>query len=772
MGKRLNSSNNFIPAFTFSKYRLHLSALLLIFSIQSFGQVSQQLTPEIQAYLFHIVRKSPILQNNVGTAFEYSGPLVKLPDNSINYDSIDKILTVSPNLLIIRTDVLAKSPKGILTEACNKTAMYEICRQIQKYSDGESVSSLPLLDRYFTLFFDQLPNELKRGKLYEQLLNPLESPILLTNISLNERLFNLQIKGFTKGSDNKLIIDAQGKAINQAIEERTRSLFQLLGGSSNLFKSMLMAAGDGSFTEGMLQERDKDENGSFNKGLPRAIGLFPYEVDIEKDKKNLRTKRITSKDLWTIGNQKQTQVHFDVWGYNSTNQTTVIVEKGGRQYPLFGSQTTRFLTPDSTFSKGSTFMKVLNDLNDVTYKELKEELEGKNGLNQQVIQAQKQLGEIETIINQKEGDLGELYKEDYRTKNRAKRKELKQRKYDDPSLALKPKTKARKKAKNKHQSDLVELYAGYDETLALVESLITERDELAKEFNHRDKIYKRYIQLLGEHWMPFTELNGLYTFEDGTTFDIFTQDLTFPPSDSSELVEVRLLSIPEDYEGESSDEIMMHLSMVDVRPFFDADFEINFEDVFEPDAYKFEGRIFTEKDTAFFKKLFESYSKNPLPIELKLDGIGIGMWKDSAIVRDQEQHERSSYPGNTTEEKQLSRATWDFKSLRHAGLQIKINRSLIIHIESSTDPVISNLASTVLPIESLLKNNDISKNELLSVLRTRSILIQTKNELIASCPRYLSTQKAKKFIDQLEESVAQSKYYIGNKVIKIPKIKE
>jgi len=290
MGKRLNSSNNFINTLTVSKFRLHLSALLLVFCAQGFGQVSQQLTPEIQAYLFHIVRKSPILENNVGSAFEYSGPLVKLPDNSINFDSIDKILTVSPNLLIIRTDVLAKSPKGILTEACNKTAMYEMCRQIQKYSDGEAITSLPLLDRYFTLFFDQLPNELKRGKLYEQLLNPLESPILLTNFSLNERLFNLQIKGFTKGSENKLIIDAQGKAINQAIEERTRSLFQLLGGSSNLFKSMLLAAGDGSYTEGMLQERDKDENGSFNKGLPRAIGLFPYEVDVEKDKKTLRTK--------------------------------------------------------------------------------------------------------------------------------------------------------------------------------------------------------------------------------------------------------------------------------------------------------------------------------------------------------------------------------------------------------------------------------------------------------------------------------------------------
>ena len=127
-------------------------------------------------------------------------------------------------------------------------------------------------------------------------------------------------------------------------------------------------------------------------------------------------------------------------------------------------------------------MKVLNDLNDVTYKELKEQLEGKNGLNQQVSQMQQQLGEIETLINQKEGDLGELYKEDYRTKNRAKRKELKQRKNDDPNLALKPKTKARKKAKNKRQTGLIELYAGYDETLEALDVLIEERNEVAKEF--------------------------------------------------------------------------------------------------------------------------------------------------------------------------------------------------------------------------------------------------------------------------------------------------
>jgi hypothetical protein len=61
---------------------------------------------------------------------------------------------------------------------------------------------------------------------------------------------------------------------------------------------------------------------------------------------------------------------------------------------------------------------------------------------------------------------------------------------------------------------------------------------------------------------------------------------------------------------------------------------------------------------------------------------------------------------------------------------------------------------------------------LLSILRTRSILLKAKNELVAICPTYLNTQLAKKFIDQLENAYNHSKYRVGNKLIKLPKIKD
>jgi len=741
----------------------------------TFGQAAREWTPEVKAYLFHTVRKSPILERNIGKAFEYSGPLVLLENGQINYDSVDKILTIEPNYLVIRQELLGRCSKGILTEACNKTALYEMCRQISDYTSGEALKSLPLLSRYFSCVFEALPDEYQRGKNYDFLLNNYVSPLLLTNVSFNERLYFAQTEGGFKAVDCKKLFEAQEKAVNKVISERTKQLFFSLGGRSNRFESFLMAAGDGSYTEGLLRERDRDEYGEWNKGLPKAIGLFPYEVMLRGERNSeLKTLRTSEKSITTYGNQQNTEVHFDVWGYNTLNQTTVIVEKGKRQYPLFGSESTRFLTPDSSFSKGITFMKILNDLYQATFLDLKEQLYGKEGLEPQLLAAQRSLGEIELAINQKEGELGELYKDDYRTRNRmkrAERKRLKEVKLGHEKDA-KPTTKARKKAKNKKQWDLIELYGAYDETGALIDDLTNSYNELAEHYHSYATLYTKYKSLLGSAWQPFTVREGLYTFSDGTTFDIYTQNLTFPPNDSAELVQVRLLSIPEDFEGNKSDEIMMHVSMVDAEPFYDADFEIRFQDVFPSDAYQFSGIIFSLQDSAFFETLFKEFKKNTLPIEFLLEGEGIGKWTDSMLSRDPLQIEMTEYPGNTAAEKREARESKAFKSLRQSRLHIKIKHSIQIHISSTTDPVVSNVNAAFFPVEALIKNHQISRNEMLSILRTRALLLQLKKELVANCAKYLSSTDAKRFIEELEKAFAKSKYTVGNKQIKLPKLKD
>jgi len=145
-------------------FRFAIFVLVQFITFSFVAQLNQDITPDIRAYLFHVVRKSPILERNIGKAFEYKGPLVYLPDKTINYDSIEKILINNPQYLVIRTDEMAKCPKGVLVEVSNKTAIQEMCRQIQRYSKGEETSALPLLDQYFSIVFNTVPNEFLRGK--------------------------------------------------------------------------------------------------------------------------------------------------------------------------------------------------------------------------------------------------------------------------------------------------------------------------------------------------------------------------------------------------------------------------------------------------------------------------------------------------------------------------------------------------------------------------------------------------------------------------------
>ena len=104
----------------------YIFTFCLLFSFTLQAQNYQLLTPEERAYLFHIVKKSPILENNIGRFFEYKGPEVLLSNGSINYDSIEEYMINNPEMLLIREDEIAKSPKGLLAEAANKIAVLGI----------------------------------------------------------------------------------------------------------------------------------------------------------------------------------------------------------------------------------------------------------------------------------------------------------------------------------------------------------------------------------------------------------------------------------------------------------------------------------------------------------------------------------------------------------------------------------------------------------------------------------------------------------------------
>ena len=103
---------------------------LFFCSITVFGQDHVSINPEERAYLFHIVKKSPILDQNIGRYFEYQGELIKFPNGNLNYDSMETVIINQPDKLLIHHSEIAKSTKGIIAEAANKMAIWELNKML------------------------------------------------------------------------------------------------------------------------------------------------------------------------------------------------------------------------------------------------------------------------------------------------------------------------------------------------------------------------------------------------------------------------------------------------------------------------------------------------------------------------------------------------------------------------------------------------------------------------------------------------------------------
>ena len=744
-----------------------LIIFFLWFSQYANAQVNDRLSPEIRAYLFHIVRKSPILENNIGYAFEFMGPKILLPDKTINYDSTESILINSPELLVIRKEEVAKAPKGLIAEAANKTAIWILNKTLQSIQLKINDSDNDVFKDYIDFFNDALPKSIIKAKYYNNLFNPTLSPIFNSNLSLYDRNILLVSMGVSSIDDRKTIFEAQHKAINKTIEKKTFDIFNYLGGSSYEFENQLIAAGDGSYTSGLLQERERDDEGNWNKGLPKAVGLFPYDLKIKENE--LVPERICNRVMTLVGNGKQTNLHFDVWGYNSNRQTTVVIEKNGFTYHLFGSEKTRFLSPDSSFSKGVTFQKIINDLNGNTFNQLEKIIKGKNGYDDQIRQLDQQINETLLLIHEKEASYGELTKSNFKTKKRPSSAARKLKKENDAfgPTNITPTTKSKRKARNNKQADLIELYQIHEALEVDKNNIINERQPYLEEFQMKKNVLDNYKRQMGFKWMKYRENEGLYIFEDSSTFDIRTQEFMFPSSNDTSSFEVRLISIPDDLVGETSDEVMLHISKIDVEPFYDADFRITLNDVFASDDFSFNYKIFQTGDSAKLKRFFKQFEKINPQISFEMKGNGIGKWDGKRVIKDPEAIELRSYPGNSEEVRMASRLSADFKRLRKTELLLKADRNIAVKIESFTDPVVSNLAIKSTKFNDLEEKRKITKNDLLSAYRSVAVLNQLKLEFHILCSQYLPPDRAKTIIDVFNSSLEKSVIQVGNESLRM-----
>jgi len=736
---------------------MRIFTLALCWSCCLFGVVAQEeysLSPQDKAYLFHTVKKSPILDQNLGRFFEYRGEEISLPNGTLNYDSIELMIFTQPDLLRIYTDELSKSPKGLLAEAANKQAVWQLNKLLQakRANELEEEDGVASYDTFISFFLEKLPENAFDKNRTERGIHPKVESVLNPSLSFQDRLSTLNALALLTAKDKKEILEALSYATNKWVEERSKAIFNSLGGEAMFYSNILTAAGDGANTSDAFEEREKDERGRWNSGLTKAVGLFPYQTetfhDPKRNKESVRPALYTVHQFETSGGFRKTNIHIDVWGYNSDKQTTVVIERAGKAYPLFGGDETRFLSPDSSFTSGLTYYTLINRLQK-EINDLEEMVSGKRGFDYWIAYHEKRKQGKLLEIDKTEKLLSDLRTSPIKTNDK------------------KYKTKSGKKQRKKNQERVIRYY----EELSMIKRKILELEKLKEEALHQQNIklqqQNKMLDLIGRKWVPFQLHNGLFIFEDSATFDMYTQEFVLPATQESEVFEIRLLAIPLTQESQEADEVMLHINIMDATPNYNARIQLELFDAFETDKYELSNALFSAKDSLAVRMLFDALLDKKKALNVHASGGGIGKWNGFQTIIDREAETLSSYPGHTKEEQFTAKMDSAFLRLRCSQVYIHVDREISIAINSFTDPVVSNFND----ISDVLRNKhasfQLSNNELLSAYRCKELLLKLKLELNALAGVYLTPAEAKTVMNRLNGQIDKTRISVSKSSLRL-----
>lgn len=743
--------------------KFYFSVLYILIVFSSVAQINEGLTSEERAYLFHIVKKSPILDNNLGRYFDYQGPEILFPNKTINYDSTELLIINNPELLVIRKEELSKSPKGLLSEAANKMALWELNKVLHEKRADEFVKYENQYNEFEGYLTEKLPPAAFRIENGVNKPHPKVQQLINPSLTLDEKVAVLDNLKFLSIDEQLQTLRSLNYAINQYVEKRALTIYKELGGQAEQFNNIIIAAGDGSSTTGLLEEREKDEKGRWNKGLPKAVGLFPYILELQKTEIKKKTiekiepLRYTVHNFQTPGNELNTNIHLDVWGYNTEKQTTVVIEKNGLNYHLFGSEETRFLSPDSTFSSGATFQAVINDLEFNKIAKIYDQIYGKKGFDYWIEYNTKKMNSTELKIEKKEKEYSDLGYSPITTSSKPSRKVKKSKrkaiKQGKSTFNGTPTTESGRKSRKKLQAEIVDLYGRFETYKQNIKILEEEKAEAIDKMNLYKLRLDRYKMLMGRNWAQYTVQDNLYIFEDSSTFDFYTQEFQFKGTDQPEAFEIRLIAIPETALSDVVDEVMMHINVTDALPNYDARINLQFEDVFASDKWDLNQKLFTAKDSVSLMVFFEQLQDSKTDFEIIARGNGIGQWNGSRTVKNWSPKEEKSYSKDKMDSSYLR--------LRKSELIIDVNRGIELNVNSYTDPVVSNISIDNETIQQVANKYGLSKNDILSAYRTATIMKKLKDEVNQLAGNYLSRDKAKIVIDRFNKEWVKTKISIG-----------
>ncbi|SFT54861.1 hypothetical protein SAMN05216474_1245 [Lishizhenia tianjinensis] len=732
--------------------------LVLVVSTVSFSQTATSFTPEEKAYFYHIVKKSPILDQNLGRYLIYTGEDVRMPNGEVNFDSIESLIISHPEFLNFDTYTLAKAPKGILAEAANKLALWDL-NNLLKAKRSKQLEKKGLEHKY------QQFEEVLRGHLPssafktidgKKIINERFDNVMDPSINFRNKVTMVSAMPFLNFNEQQQVLNAIALAINTYVNNRSYEIFTQLGGEADNYQNFLIAVGDGTMSSSTFVDREKDENNRFNVALPKSSGLFPYEIQIEKKlegkrktTKSIEPRRTNITNIYTSGKNKATNIHVDVYGYNEEKQTTVVIERNGLSYHLFGSVDNRFLSPDSSYAGEATYYSIINALtrdiarvNDMIY--------GKKGYDFWIAYWEKEKAKTSLSIDKTEKKVSDFRGSTTITTSKKKKKGQSYPSVSDGG-----------DKRREMQEKVLTLYGYYDQCKSEIKKLTLEKERAMELLSNLERKKSKSEELIGRNWASYKVKDGLYTFEDSCTFDLYTQEFWIPESAEPEAIEIRVLTIPYDYNSTDADDNMLHISVMDALPKYASKVQFAAIDLFEEKSYALEGTLFNEKDSTAMVEFFEAMLNKKLKTHTHLVAGGIGKWNGSHVEKDFQGREFDEYPTPA------HRDSLSFKRLRSNEIYVNINRAINLYISSYTDPVITDFSVNNEKVNALKAKYKFTDNDVLTLFRCAQLAKQMQQEITVLANMYMSPSEAKKIIKRFNKMLKKASVDVGTVSVKL-----
>ena len=517
--------------------------LILLCLLSSTAIIAQEdwddFSGDEKAFFYRVARTTDILSENIFHLFEFTDSIPYINDTLPDYKYVEKTVVRYPSKLILHSDQLSRISSGIVSDLATHYALWELDRALHyRKSTAESDKPLKEIVKVFEKYVLERAPQTAISVLSDGsyvLRNSLSS-YYSPSLNCNDKLAAMKNSGFVQ-LDQMLCLNAISLAMEKYVAIRTAQIVKALGANGDSNENYLSAAGDGgdySSLEAGYKPTPQDHL------LPDNTGLFDFEIaEVENkktEKKDLIVKSVVTHDFKTNPEQA-TVLHFDVYAWHPERQTTIAIQKGGKSYILYGNNSNRLLSPDSTFGEGTTYRRLMWELEHVHIAEMKEKLYGKRGYEYWIKEYEERIQGTLLQIKKTEFKLDKLRHTPEKT---PKVKKKKWRKVDlttsDQAGRGHPTTPLSKNQKN---INIEQNRLNYLETTLMNQKLMLAR--LKKEMEEAYFIlvgYENKLDImqktLGLLEMEHSDENDFYTFIDGATFNKRTQDFTFPPNSDTE----------------------------------------------------------------------------------------------------------------------------------------------------------------------------------------------------------------------------------------------